>query len=96
MSVPDIVQKVYGYHIYFWSNENYPTEPIHFHISQNPHANATKVWITSSGELLLANNNDKIPEKTLKRILNFMSLDVNIAKAKNRWVYWFEDIRYIR
>ena len=93
--MPEIVPKVYGYHIYFWSNEGEPVEPIHFHISKEPYKNATKVWVTSKGELSLANNNDKIPEKTLRRILNFMSLDENIARTKEKWVYWFEDIRYI-
>ncbi len=28
--MPDIVEKAYGYHIYFWSNEGEPLEPIHF------------------------------------------------------------------
>ena len=93
--MPDIVQKVYGYHIYFWSNEGEPTEPIHFHVSKNPHKNATKVWVTSSGELSLANNNDRIPEKVLRRILNFMRLEENIQTTKEKWLYWFEEIRYI-
>ena len=43
--MPEIVPKVYGYHIYFWSNEGEPVEPIHFHISKEPHKNATKVTL---------------------------------------------------
>ena len=35
--MPEIVPKVYGYHIYFWSNEGEPVEPVHFHISKEPH-----------------------------------------------------------
>lgn len=39
-----------GYIIFFWSNENKPTEPIHVHIAEhNPGANSTKVWITKRG-----------------------------------------------
>lgn len=93
--MPDIVQKAYGYHIYFWSNEGDPVEPIHFHISQKPHANATKVWITSSRELIVENNNDRIPVSTLNKILHFMSQDFCIEKAKSKWVACFESIRYI-
>ena len=61
--------KVGSYFIYFWANENKPLEPIHVHISKGtPNANATKVWITRSGNCLLCNNNSKIPPKTLKNI----------------------------
>ncbi len=36
-----------GYIIFFWSNENKPTEPIHVHVvKHNPRANSTKIWIT--------------------------------------------------
>jgi hypothetical protein len=37
---------IFGYNIYFWSNENKPLEPVHVHISKgNPTSNATKYWI---------------------------------------------------
>lgn len=40
-----------GYTIFFWANENF--EPIHVHICKgNPTANATKVWITKSGDCI--------------------------------------------
>ena len=42
--------RVAGYLVYFWSNENEPLEPVHVHITDGvPAANATKVWITKSG-----------------------------------------------
>lgn len=66
--------ELFGYYIYFWSNEGNPVEPIHVHISQNPHKNATKVWILSDGTTELCNNNDQIPSKTLKRILKSISI----------------------
>ena len=31
--------------------------------------NATKVWITKSGDCILSNNNSKIPENDLNKIL---------------------------
>ena len=30
---------LFGYKVYFWSNENNPLEPIHVHISKHPHKN---------------------------------------------------------
>jgi hypothetical protein len=64
--LPDFVEKAYGYHIYFWSNEGEPLEPLHFHISHIPHQNATKVWILKDGTLKIENNNDDVPNKILK------------------------------
>lgn len=43
-----------GYIIFFWSNENKPTEPVHVHIAKHdPRANSTKVWITKKGKTLV-------------------------------------------
>lgn len=65
--MPNILD-VLGYKIYFWSNENFPLEPIHVHISQQPHQNATKVWILSDGSVELCNNKDEISrEETIER-----------------------------
>ena len=39
---------IFGYKVYFWSNEN--NEPIHVHISKgSPSPNAAKIWLTSKG-----------------------------------------------
>ena len=76
--MPDIVRKAFGYHIYFWSNESDPIEPIHFHISEVPHKNATKYWILSDGSVVQENNNDNIPENDLKRVVRYMSLKRNV------------------
>lgn len=63
--------RIGGYTIYFWSNEN---EPIHVHIAEGkPTPNATKVWLTSTGGCILANNNGKIPQKTLNSIMEVIS-----------------------
>ena len=46
--------KIGSYIIFFWSNENMPLEPIHVHISEGKaSANATKIWITSTGKAIL-------------------------------------------
>ncbi len=94
--MPDIVRKAFGYHIYFWSNEGDPIEPIHFHISEVPHKNATKYWILSDGSVVQDNNNDDIPENDLKRVVRYMSLKRNIAKAKEKWKEHFGELRYIQ
>ena len=94
--MPDALNEhtVYGYHIYFWSNENEPLEPIHVHVSKNPHANATKFWILSDGTLLQENNNDNIPINDLKRLVHFVSLERNIKIAKKNWVNHFGEISF--
>ena len=63
--------KINGYTIFFWSNEIY--EPIHVHVSKgNPCANATKVWLTKGGGCFIANNNGRIPETDLRKILRLI------------------------
>lgn len=65
--------KVFGYTIYFWSNENLPLEPIHVHISKGtPTSSATKVWITKKGNCLLCNNNSNIPKNDLYKVIEVL------------------------
>lgn len=93
--MPDIV-KAYGYHIYFWSNENEPLEYIHFHISRTPHQNATKYWVLRDGTLMQANNNDNIPDNDLKKIIRFMSYKEQLERTKIKWIEHFGEISYIQ
>ena len=45
------------------------------HISKGKSSiNSTKVWITKTGGCILANNNSKIPEKELNRLLEIIPL----------------------
>ena len=61
-----------GYVIFFWSHEN--GEPIHVHIAKgNPHPNATKIWLTRDGECIVENNNDRIPQTDMKKLLVVIS-----------------------
>ena len=64
--------RVGGYLVYFWSNEN--NEPIHVHIATGkPSANATKIWLTRSGHCIVANNDSRIPQSDLNKLLEVIS-----------------------
>lgn len=85
--------KIGSYTIYFWSNENDPLEPIHVHIAEGrATANATKIWITSTGKALLCNNKSRIPQRILKRMMRF--IEANSSMIIEKWIEQFEEIRY--
>ena len=87
------VFKVGSYWVYFWSNENDPSEPVHVHISEGSlQENATKVWITSKGKCYLANNNSKIPEKALKNIMRI--IEARSEEVIEKWLMHFGEISY--
>ena len=78
--MPQIL-RIGPYSIYFWSNEGKPLEPIHVHISEGrATSTATKLWITSTGKVILSNNNSQIPDKS--------------AEIIDEWLSRFGDIRY--
>ena len=73
--------------IYFWSNENYPIEPIHVHIAEGtPAKNASK------GGALLCNNNSRIPKSALNFLLR--SIEANHKLIVKRWIEHFEEITF--
>lgn len=81
------------YLIYFWTNEGVPLEPVHVHISEGiPSSNATKVWITKTGKCLLANNNSKIPTKTLRVVLSI--LEARSCEIIEKWGDYFGQPKY--
>ena len=85
--------RIGSYIIYFWSNENNPLEPIHVHIAEGKaNANATKVWITSSGKALLCNNNSRISSKMLNNIIRY--IEANSKTIINKWYSQFGEIRF--
>ena len=81
------------YSLYFWSNESDPLEPIHIHISEGrASAAATKVWITSTGKAMVCNNNSKIPENVLKKLVRIV--EANSETIIEEWLNRFGEIRY--
>lgn len=78
--------EIYGYKIYFWSNEG--NEPVHVHISKGKQtADATKIWLPPESNPVLVHNNSKIPQKDLKRLLKSIALNREIIIA--RWYDYF-------
>ncbi len=90
--MPSIFE-LYGYKIYFWSNES--NEPIHVHISKGrPVENATKVWLTKSGGCIVANNNSKIPNKDLNDIVESIISNYFYIVSKWKDTYQIEDVKF--
>ncbi len=82
-----------GYIVYFWSNEK--NEPIHVHISKgSPQGNSTKVWLTKGGGCIVANNNSRIPEKELRKLLK--SIEYHYFYVVSRWkeYYGTDEIKF--
>ena len=85
--------KIGRYIVYFWTNEGEPLESIHVHITTGRAVpDATKLWITSKGKVILCNNNSAIPEKILGRIIRV--LEANVEYIINAWCEYFGEIRY--
>lgn len=85
------VFKIGGYTIYFWVNENDPLEPVHVHASKGvPSQNATKIWITKSGNCLLCHNNSQIPPRQLRLLLQTIE-----ARSKEIIDLWYKTFRQI-
>ena len=84
---------VSGYKVYFWSNENNPLEPVHVHIAEGrASANATKVWLTSSGKTLLCNNNSQIAKRELRKIMRI--IEANSKEIIDKWYSQFGELRF--
>ena len=81
------------YIIYFWSNENNPLEPIHVHIAEGrASANATKLWITQTGKVVICNNNSKIPDAVLRKMIRV--IEGNTKTIVKQWIDQFGEISY--
>ena len=87
------VFKIGSYWIYFWSNEGKPSEPVHVHVSEGrPVENSTKIWITSSGKCLLANNNSNIPQNVLRNIMRI--IEARSKEVVKKWIAFFGEATY--
>ena len=87
------ILKIGRYVVYFWSNENNPREPVHVHIAvRRAVPNATKLWITSNGKVIVDNNNSMIPPKDLQGIINMVERDSDfIIEA---WRKYFGEVNF--
>ena len=85
---------IFGYHVYFWSNEGNPLEPLHVHVSKTPHENATKIWINEDGSCKLDSNQDQIPPKILKKIMDTIENFSEEIEDKWRTVFKSEPTYY--
>jgi len=87
------VFKIGSYWVYFWTNENKPLEPIHVHVSEGkPSENATKIWITQSGNCLICNNNSRILKHILRNIMRI--IEARSEEVVSKWTEYFGDISY--
>ena len=82
------------YIIYFWSNESEPLEPVHVHIAEGKATkDATKVWITSTGKVVLCHQSkSRIPHRVLNKLLRV--IEANSAEFVQAWKEHFGEIRY--
>lgn len=82
-----------GYRVFFWSNEN--NEPIHVHICKGkPSSNATKIWLTSKGQCIIANNDSRIPTSELNKLLEVVSAQFFLICYEWKKHFTTEDIRF--
>ena len=81
------------YIVYFWSNENNPLEPVHVHIAEGrATSEATKLWITSTGKVIVCNNNSQIPDRVLRKMVRV--IEGNSDYIRDKWIEQFGEIRY--
>lgn len=80
--------RIGSYTVYFWSNEGEPLE-----IAEGRASSAgTKIWITSTGKTVLANNNANIPTKVLRGIMRM--IEANSTDIMQKWIEFFGEIQY--
>jgi len=90
--LPSLFQ-IGGYKIYFWSNEN--NEPLHVHIVKGkPSPNSTKIWITSKGGCIVANNNSKIPTNELNDMMEIIAAQYFLICDAWKEHFRIEELRF--
>ena len=81
-----ILFELYGYKIFFWSNEN--NEPIYVHVAKGKQsANATKIWLPAESNPVVVHNKSRIPQKDLSRLLKVVAQNRDTIIA--RWYDYF-------
>ena len=88
-----VTLRIGQYVIFLWSNEDNPIEPVHVHIAEGkPSHDATKLWITSAGKVIMSDNKSMIPDKMLGRIIRV--IEANSEEFITAWLDRFGEIRY--
>lgn len=65
------------------------------HVSKGkPNGNSTKIWLTKSGDCILANNLSKIPNNELNKIMEIISLNYFSIVAKWKDVQQQEPVKF--
>ena len=83
--------KIGAYRVFFRANDSDPPEPFHVHICEGePQKDATKVWITRTGHVILCHNKSRIPSAILRRILQM--IEANSDTIREKWLELFGDI----
>lgn len=68
-------------------------KPIHVHIAEGkPVPHATKVWITKDGRCSLANNNSKIPQVILNKIMRV--IEARSFEIIAKWKEYFGEVKF--
>lgn len=78
---------VYGYIVFFWSNENESLEPVHVHVAKRISKNSTKIWILSDGSAQLEEDSSRIPSNDLRRVMRVIEAYSDMIVAK--WESYF-------
>lgn len=85
--------RIGAYIVYFWSNEGFPSEPVHVHVAEGrPVKDGTKIWITKSYHCIVAHNKLNIPTHILNDIISVIEVRAEYICAE--WKKHFESINY--
>lgn len=88
--MPTVFRNVFGYKVYFWSNENDPREPVHVHVARHIGQDDAKFWILSDGKAVLDKNDINLSARDLRDIQAYLS-----RKGKDiikKWTEYFGDV----
>ena len=90
-----LVWTIFGFSIYFWSNEN--NEPIHFHISKGIRgANNTKFWLYSDGTIHLDHNSSRYKKQEIAKIIDLQYYEQFVKRLQLEWQLRFGYISYVQ
>lgn len=90
-----LLWRVFGYTLYFWSNEI--GEPIHFHIAKNSRKhNDTKFWIYSDGSIHLAHNKGRVKLKDIDKIMMACRNPDIVNRIYLEWKETFGTVKFIK